>query len=358
MRCWIQLWGMNNNYIYLFLFLIFDLFMYYFGNSWGDQCYLDIDERDRGGFCSFSVRNLVASHSLASYVIDTVRETQEEVDTSVETLLVMVERDGPTRNSLVVDYVNTYYNYDEELINSVTNDCMWFISEECQSDDYEGSIDNTCGVPHSSMSNADNLGIAPYYLWWNETYHQGLIDWINNEVTFDDNFITTTQWDGTRQQCVYLDIMDPPNVLVASVPRLTTIALQYVEEQILDNVKEQILDALAAITHVPRGVLELSYTLLSADTDASDSDGDYYEFYVTLDSVGADVMETLLDNGVTTIGNVSLAYVTVNGQDYAFEDVTSTTKTPTTTDSNSDTGIMIRSWFIVCICIIFQIFWM
>ena len=60
--------------------------------GWGEQCELDIEERDRGGFCSFTVRNLVASHSFAQYVADL--ELNGDIDSSGETLLVMVERDG------------------------------------------------------------------------------------------------------------------------------------------------------------------------------------------------------------------------------------------------------------------------
>ena len=129
--------------------------------SWGSQCIADVEspERNRGGFCSFSVRNLAASHSFGQYVTEIMSDGEVDIDTSIETLLILVERDGPTRNSLAANYVQLFYGFDEDTLYDKANDCMWLISEECQEDDYDGPIDNTCGVPHSSMANADNLGM-------------------------------------------------------------------------------------------------------------------------------------------------------------------------------------------------------
>ena len=139
-----------------------------------------------------SIRNLFASHSFGQYVTDILGSGDIEIDQSVETLLVLVERDGATRNSLAANYVNLFYGGNSDTIYSKSNDCMWFISQECQSKSYDGAIDNTCGVPHSSMSNPDNLGIPPYQLYWQDDYHQGLIDFINGESTFGNNFLVDT----------------------------------------------------------------------------------------------------------------------------------------------------------------------
>merc|ERR1712232_252037 len=123
-------------------------------------------------------------------------------------MLVMVERDGPTRNSLVVDYVHKYYDSNATLIRARATDCMWLIDGACQVASYNGSINNVCGVPHSSMSPKDNTGIPPQVLWWADWYHQGLIDYLNGASDYGDHFLVTQGWDGTREQCQYLDIVN------------------------------------------------------------------------------------------------------------------------------------------------------
>ena len=66
---------------------------------------------------------------------------------------------GATRNSLAVNYIDLFYGNNESLINERTTDCMWLIAARCQSWDFNGTINNECGVPHSSLAPADNLGI-------------------------------------------------------------------------------------------------------------------------------------------------------------------------------------------------------
>eukprot|EP00486_Rosalina_sp_Unknown_P000160 CAMPEP_0201566122 /NCGR_PEP_ID=MMETSP0190_2-20130828/5670_1 /ASSEMBLY_ACC=CAM_ASM_000263 /TAXON_ID=37353 /ORGANISM="Rosalina sp." /LENGTH=574 /DNA_ID=CAMNT_0047984401 /DNA_START=250 /DNA_END=1974 /DNA_ORIENTATION=+ len=314
--------------------------------GWGAQCELDITDRNRGGVCQFSIRNLFASHSFGQYVTDIMGSGDIEIDQSVETLLVLVERDGPTRNSLAANYVNLFYGQNSETIYSQANDCMWFISQACQLDTYDGPIDNTCGVPHSSMSNPDNLGIPPENLYWEDTYHEGLIDWINNEASYGDNFIVQTGWDGSRNQCIYLDIIDPPESLIADVPSLMRIGLSIVGGQVTDSVQESILDGVAALTGVPRGVLQLTYNLFT-NSDVDTEDGDYYEFQMGLDSDGTNLMTTLLDNnGINEIANYSITYVNVDGNEYYV------TTEPTTTADDNESGmnrLVMNGWLFILI---------
>merc|ERR1712113_1231617 len=123
----------------------------------------------------------------------------------------------------------------------------------------------------------DNLGKSPGTLWWESTYHNGLMDWLNNNAQSDVNFLVKTTWNGMRDQCVYLDSMDPPDVLVADVPQLMTIGFRIVGGAISQNVQDAILDDISQKTGVPRGVLELTVKTLSniKNGNADDTDGDY-----------------------------------------------------------------------------------
>jgi len=314
--------------------------------SWGDQCVLDVEQRNRGGFCSFFAANLLAAHSFANYVVEALEDTAH--DTSVETLLILVERDGATRNSLVAEYVNRFYAYSDELIYSKVNDCMWLISGECQEDEYDGPINNECGVPHSSMSPADNLGIPPYSLYWNETYHDGIIAWINNADSLGDKFAVKTAWNSYRDECVYFDVVNPPPILIADVPRIMTIGLNIVRGQVTEAIQNAILDAISGLTGVPRGVLQLSYALTTS-ANGEDSDSDYYEFQVALDSDGGQLMTTLLENdAVNEIANYTVTHVSVDGNDYA------PTPAPTTGDTDGSGRFINLQWLIAAaVCMLY-----
>ena len=144
--------------------------------GWGDKCVSDQQNYGRGGFCNFAARNLLAAHSLGSYVIDEAPNSKDNPTTVIDTQFIMVERDGSTRNGLVAEYAQKMYDNDETKINEASLACVWPISAECQADDGR-EIDNTCGVPHSSMAIADNVGSDPGFLWWNITYNYGIVAW-------------------------------------------------------------------------------------------------------------------------------------------------------------------------------------
>ncbi len=137
---------------------------------------------DRGGFCKFKVRHLGAAHSLGQYALEITGNKDFNKDTPL-TLFIMVERDGSTRNSMVAQYAQQMYSHNSQLIETHVMDCMWMISSECQSDK-DRDIDNTCGVPHSSMSFKDNINKPPFHLWWNHTYYNGVLSFLtNNQVS-------------------------------------------------------------------------------------------------------------------------------------------------------------------------------
>ena len=73
------------------------------------QCLLDIVERNQ-------------------WITEQARDS-EEVDTSIETMAVLVERDGATRNSLAADDVHKFYKRETAVINERYVNCMWLIKE-------------------------------------------------------------------------------------------------------------------------------------------------------------------------------------------------------------------------------------
>ena len=257
--------------------------------GWGDKCVSDQQNYGRGGFCNFAVRNLLAAHSLGSYVLGNVGNSINNPTTVIDTQFIMVERDGSTRNGLVAQYAQLMYSNDAEIVSDSSYGCVWPISAECQSDD-DREIDNTCGVPHSSMAIADNIGSDPYYLWWNITYLNGIIAWAT-DGDFPDKFNDDSEWDGGKTQCLLVDMYDPPDYLFADVPQPFEIILNIGVDIITEDVENLILDGLSTITGVPRGILELTVKVTQDinldeytgdDTDArrrrrlSDDDEDNY----------------------------------------------------------------------------------
>eukprot|EP01084_Bolivina_argentea_P189511 325891_1 len=301
--------------------------------GWGDQCELDVFDRNRGGFCQFKVRNLAAAHSFGVYTIDLLKDsqTQNNIDTSVELLIIMVERDGPTRNSLPINYANLFYDSNKIMIANKAIDCMWLIDSSCLDITYNGVIDNNCGVPHSSLAHADNLGISPGILWWENTYHNGLINWLNSEPQNEQNFIVKNTWNGQRDQCVYLDLIHPPHVLVADVPQLITIGFNIIGGTIIENIQNAILNDISDKIGVSRGVLELTVNILSSNinwknTNINDNDGDYVEIEMNLDENSAAIMETILQyDGIDEIGNEIVEYVKLKGIEYYDQFIIETT---------------------------------
>merc|ERR1712154_190205 len=244
-------------------------------------------------------------------------------------ILIAVERDGQTRNALVVDYINRFYGNKKTLLQTKATDCMWLISQECQKDSYDGEINNDCGVPHSSMSRKDNMGFGP--LWWEDTYHEGLIGWMNAkenaDATFGDNFRVKTKWDLSRRQCVYFDLVDPPKVLIAEIPKLLKIGFQIVWDDITKEVENNLLDGITELTGIPRGVLELSKNKLRTVSNKrmlaeNDNDNDeVVEFQMLLDKGSSVIFNLLLKhNNVAKIGNYTVKYAKLDGEEYNVTD--------------------------------------
>ena len=184
-------------------------------------------------------------------------------------------------------------------------------------------------MPHSSLSHPDNLGINPYEMWWEDTYHEGIIAFLNNGVSasFPDNFVHDTKWDLSRNQCIYFDIVDPPSILVAEIPNLLKIAFKIVWDDITESIEHEFLDAISNLTGVPRGILELTKDKIrtSTSTDAEAGDEEIVEYRMSLDEDAATIFKVLLmNNNVLTIANHSIEYAIFDGELYNISNVTST----------------------------------
>ena len=96
------------------------------------------------------------------------------------------QKDGPTRNGIVFEVLNAL-----ESAGSHVGVCMWLRALGCQGEP------NSCVVPHSSASTADNLGAVPYFLYWNQTQRLGLASFLRPGIVPPPNNWNATLWDGT-----------------------------------------------------------------------------------------------------------------------------------------------------------------
>ena len=126
--------------------------------SWGDQC-LEQGERGRGGICSFRLRNLFAAHSFAEYarqLTGSSRSAQAPVQ------FVTVERDGSTRNSLILQAAQNHIRASNNE-NDISF-CIHRIVPNCELED----TGNQCGVPHSMLSRPESELVPPFELYWED----------------------------------------------------------------------------------------------------------------------------------------------------------------------------------------------
>eukprot|EP01083_Nonionella_stella_P034200 93651_1 len=314
--------------------------------SWGEKCIVDELPVDvpitlgnysgfglgRGGFCKFAVRKLAAAHSFAQYITQQY-VASHEMDESVETLAIMVERDGKTGASMTNNYIHLFYRDNVTAIRAKTSDCMWLISEECQVASYAGEVDNTCGVPHAWIAQKDNLLIPPYKLYWESYAIQGMIDWLQGDPISSADFITKTQWDGSRGQCVYLDLINPPRALVADTPEL--LVVQLAKQKVTSEVKDNLLDYVSNLTGTPRGMLELTYQLMQ------DEETDSSTISMFLDKNSARLLQTLLQHdGLDQLGDIQTSNVTVRGQGFVLAATSATVPTVCTKEDDVGKSIM------------------
>eukprot|EP01083_Nonionella_stella_P280967 956020_1 len=199
-----------------------------------------------------------------------------------------------TANSLLStngSYIDTESQLQTGLTQMCAKDpsyCMWLISRECQLPDYKGPIDNTCGVPHASIAEKDNLLIPPYKLYWEKNY---------NDVK--------TEWDGTR-------------TLVADTPSKIQISFANVRKAYMTKIKKGMLDYIHDLTGAPRGVLELSNKLIHHVVDKNNNKS---TMSILVHGYGGKLLHKLLERGaihddMEDVTGDAVPNITVHGDEY------------------------------------------
>lgn len=124
--------------------------------GWGPTC-ADQEVNGRGGICAFRLRNLLATHSFAAHAH---RLTGSYRSARARTQFVTTERDGSTRNSLIVQAAQGEIRAKQEHVSF----CIHRLVPGC---DLEGS-GNECGVPHAFLSRSEHETAAPGELYWED----------------------------------------------------------------------------------------------------------------------------------------------------------------------------------------------
>jgi len=184
--------------------------------GWGDECIQAKKERNRGGYCSFKIKHLFAVHSFATYALSMVRRIVK----LNKAQFVTVERDGISRNGMTYSSLNTISSNAD-----LSGLCMYRLVDGCVL-----TGDNECGVPHSMASRSEQLGNAPFYLYWEENYISSTIRWLSNNNTIGEAYFLNN-----RSVCVIADAPDPFLFGVIPVP------VEIILRNILDSVVKDIV---------------------------------------------------------------------------------------------------------------------
>lgn len=195
--------------------------------GWGSQCENDRFNQSRGGICSFKIKNLLAVHSMGQFSISAARQIQ-----NARIQYVTVERDGATRNSMVFQAAQ-----NAALKNVPVSACMFRITPNCL------PIDNSCGVPHSMIAPADNLGVTPFNMYWESRVIQASVQFFDMVV----NDTGSDAWNSDRTVCVKQNLFTPDVNLVGPIPRgvklITNAVATSVAEALVNNVIRAISNA-------------------------------------------------------------------------------------------------------------------
>jgi hypothetical protein len=224
--------------------------------GWGAGCETAVARYGRGGFCQFTVRHLLAAHSLGQYVV----RASSNAPRAMQVFMAPTQHDGPTRNGIAFEVLHAL-----KSTGSSVSACMWQAARGCDIATEDG---NMCVVPHSSASTSDNLGLAPHFLYWNHTQRQGLASFLTGgKVTAPPEW-NARKWDGSRNMCVALDAASPPSSLVTDLSRLEVTVIPtagVVKRQIEDHV----LQGVANLGRIDPKLLKLLHSVLSPQGNSS-----------------------------------------------------------------------------------------
>lgn len=224
--------------------------------GWGAGCEEAVAGANRGGFCQFSVRHLLAAHSFGQFVV----RASSNAPRAMQVFMAPTQHDGPTRNGMAFQVMHAL-----ESTGSSVSACMWRAERGCDISTEDG---NTCVVPHSSASTSDNILLAPHFLYWNHTERQGLASFLTGgKVTAPPEW-NARKWDGSRNMCEALDATSPPSLLVTDLSRLEVTVIPtggLMKRQIEDHV----LQGVAKLSREDPKLLTLLHSVLSPQVTLS-----------------------------------------------------------------------------------------
>lgn len=262
--------------------------------SWGPECENARKERNRGGICSFKIKNLFAVHSFSTYALSRV----QDIVNLKKAQFATVERDGITRNGL------TYSSLNSASANaSIAGLCMYRLVPGCIL-----TGDNECGVPHSMASRAEQLGNAPFYLYWEENYISSTIHWLSNDVVFGE-----ANFKNNRSICVIADNSDP--LFFGEIPATLHITVANIFEGSLQKVTNDFI--LVVLQDLAKRVgfkNSFVFALLRVITDEKK-----IQFIIQVSKTFISIFESHIKSGNTTsLANAALVSIKVGERHVAI----------------------------------------
>ncbi|KAJ3327957.1 hypothetical protein HDU76_010837 [Blyttiomyces sp. JEL0837] len=137
--------------------------------GWGAGC---IANTARAGYCTFMIKNLLAVNAVGMYSVSRANKIQ-----NANIAIMGTVRDGFTREGIIYATADTMLNTPGA--NNKVSMCIYHAAPGCA--DIVGS--NSCGVPHSLFSRAENYYNEPYTLYWETDLFNNVVGFISGTRT-------------------------------------------------------------------------------------------------------------------------------------------------------------------------------
>lgn len=181
--------------------------------GWGPGCENARANASRGGICMFRIRNLLGAHALGAYAMRVAKQTQ-----NVQSQTIIVERDGFTRNGFTLQVLQSVLAGKT----SRATICIHRLAVGCNV-----TSDNTCGMAHAALGQADNV-LVPGGYWWKDILQAGFYSFITAGTTYG----RPMPWDGSKESCMAFDPLnlqaaDPTGFLLSLPLKVFTLRLNF-----------------------------------------------------------------------------------------------------------------------------------
>jgi pimeloyl-ACP methyl ester carboxylesterase len=268
--------------------------------SWGTECSTTQRTNGRNGYCTFKFSQLFAAHTFSQNAI----VGSNRINKNVQLGYQIVQRDGPTRNALIVQSART-----AESAGAKVGMCVYKMVGEC-----DGS--NECGVPHSCMSRVENEIVAPFELYWEKGLNGDIASFFANDtmpgVTGDPSY-------PKRDECDIISVSSrsqDPNI-IGNVPVLSSLSFRISLDKLVlafnaTNTSNDITNVIRSIEAPWQVDVKDEKTAVSAEDDGSVTT-------VRVELVGAPMalhMEDMIEKGdLTTLAQTPVVSFQLDGRD-------------------------------------------